>query len=92
MEFIWNPSKAARNLRRHGISFHEAATVFSDPLSTTVYDPDHSVEENRYITVGVSRNYRVIMVAHAEQNDHVRLISARQLTPKERRQYEQRNR
>ena len=92
MEFIWNPSKAARNLRRHGISFHEAATVFSDPLSTTVYDPDHSVEENRYITVGVSRNYRVIMVAYTEQNDHVRIISARQLTPKERRQYEQRNR
>lgn len=91
MEFIWNPGKAAKNLRRHGISFHEAATVFSDPLSTTVYDPDHSVEENRYITVGVSRNYRVIMVAHTEQNDHVRIISARQLTPKERRQYEQRN-
>lgn len=74
------------------VTFTWQLSVFSDPLSTTVYDPDHSVEENRYITVGVSRNYRVIMVTHTEQNDHVRFISARQLTPKERRQYEQRNR
>lgn len=92
MEFIWNPGKAAKNLRRHGISFHEAATLFSDPLSTTVYDPDHSVEENRYITVGISQHGRTLMVAHTGQNDHVRIISARQLTPRERRQYEQRNR
>ena len=89
MEFIWNHSKAASNLRRHGISFHEAATVFSDPLSKTVYDPDHSVEENRYITVGISHCGRILMVAHSEQNDHIRLISARELTRRERRQYEE---
>ena len=89
MEIIWNPGKAARNLQQHGISFHEAATVFSDPLSTTVYDPDHSFEENRYITVGISRHGRVIMVAHSDQNDHIRIISARELTRRERRQYEE---
>ncbi len=89
MEFIWDPGKAASNLRRRGISFHEAATVFSDLLSTTVYDPDHSVEENRYITVGISYRARMLMVAHTEQNDHVRIISVRELTRRERRQYEE---
>lgn len=92
MEFVWDPIKAANNLRRHNISFHEAATVFGDPLSMTVFDPDHSVEENRYITMGMSQHEHMLMVAHTEQNDHVRIISARELTGRERRQYEQGNR
>jgi uncharacterized DUF497 family protein len=88
MEFAWDPNKAESNLRRHVVSFHEAATVFGDPLSTTVPDPDHSLEEERYIIVGTSHRGRISMVAHTEQGDHIRIISARELTRSERRQYE----
>jgi uncharacterized DUF497 family protein len=88
IEFAWDPDKAESNLRRHGVSFHEAATVFGDPLSTTVPDPDHSLEEERYIIVGMSHRGRMLMVAHTEQGDYIRIISARELTRRERRQYE----
>jgi hypothetical protein len=91
MEFAWDPDKAESNLRRHRVSFHEAATVFGDPLSTTVPDPDHSLEEERYIIVGTSHRGRTLMVAHTEQGDHICIISARELTPRERRQYEEGN-
>jgi uncharacterized DUF497 family protein len=91
MEFEWDPSKAASNLRRHNVSFGEAATVFGDPLSTTVADPDHSIGEDRYITIGVSHRGRSLMVAHAEHGDRIRIISARELTPAERAQYEERH-
>jgi hypothetical protein len=88
MDFEWDPRKAARNLVKHGISFHEAATVFGDPLSVTYSDPDHSVSEDRYITIGVSRSGRVLIVAHADRADSIRVISARKTTPRESRQYE----
>ena len=89
MEFDWDPNKATRNLRRHHVSFGEAATVFSDPLSTTVPDPDHSFDEDRSITVGLSHRGRVLMVAHTERGDRIRIISARELTRTERAQYEE---
>ena len=89
MEFDWDPNKATSNLRRHNVSFGEAATVFSDPLSTTVPDPDHSLDEDRAITVGLSHYGRLLMVAHTERGDHIRIISARELTRTERAQYEE---
>ena len=89
MEFDWDPRKAASNLRRHNVSFSEAATVFSDPLSTTVPDPDHSLNEDRSITIGLSYRSRLLMVAHTERGDHIRIISARELTRTERAQYEE---
>ena len=89
IEFEWDPNKAARNLQKHGVSFEEAATVFRDDLSITATDPDHSVEEERYITVGLSGHNRLLIVAHTERGDSVRIISARELTSRERRQYEE---
>jgi uncharacterized DUF497 family protein len=89
MEFDWDPNKATSNLRRHNVSFGEAATVFSDPLSTTVPDPDHSLAEDRFITVGLSHRGRLLMVAHTERGDRIRIISARELTRTERVQYEE---
>jgi len=90
MEFEWDPEKAARNLRKHKVSFIEAATVFSDSLSITVADPDHSAEEKRYITVGQSIRQRTLIVAHTERGDLIRIISARELTRAEREAYEKR--
>jgi len=89
VEFEWNLSKAAENLRKHRVSFNEAATVFGDSLSTTVYDPDHSTDEHRYITVGLSNRGRLLMVAHTESGDRIRIVSARTLTRCERRAYEE---
>lgn len=89
MEFEWNPAKAAKNLRKHKVSFIEAATVFSDDLSVTIFDPDHSEDEDRYITIGLSHRGRLLMVAHAERSDHIRIISARELTIAEREAYEE---
>lgn len=90
MEFEWDPNKAASNLRKHGVSFTEAATVFGDTLSTTVIDPDHSVEEDRFITIGLSYQMRLLIIAHTERADRIRIISARELTRSEREQYERR--
>lgn len=89
MEFEWDPQKAAKNLRKHKVSFAEAATVFSDSLSATVPDPDHSDEEDRYIIVGKSMRFRLLIVAFAERDDRIRIISARELTRAERKAYEQ---
>lgn len=89
IQFEWDPSKASQNLQRHGVAFGEAATVFRDNLSITVPDPDHSTEEDRFITVGLSNFNRLLMIAHTEQGDSIRIISARELTPRERRQYEE---
>lgn len=88
MEFEWDPIKADANLRKHGVSFDEAATVLADPLSITVADPDHSQEEDRLITVGMSFNRRLLLVAHTERGTTIRLISARELTSTERITYE----
>ena len=89
MEFKWDPQKAAKNLRKHKVSFKEAATVFSDPLSATVPDPDHSEEEDRYIIVGMSNRLRLLIVSFAEEGDDIRIISARELTRGERKAYEE---
>jgi len=89
MEFEWDPRKAAENLRKHKVSFNEAATVFGDFLSTTASDPDHSIEEHRYITIGLSNRGRLLMVAHGEGRERIRIISARKLTRTERRAYEE---
>lgn len=91
MEFEWDPDKAATNLRKHGVSFDEAATALADPLSVTVPDPDHSQDEDRYITVGMSFQRRLLIVAHTERDMRVRLISARELTTTERNAYESEN-
>ena len=88
MEFEWDPRKAAANLRKHKVSFLEAATVFGDFFSTTAADPAHSAGEHRYITVGLSNMGRLLMVAHAERGDRIRIISARSLTRREKRAYE----
>ena len=88
MEFEWNARKAARNLRKHKVSFTEAATVFGDFLSTTAADPAHSAGEHRFITVGLSNLGRLLMVAHAERGDGIRIINARTLTAREKRAYE----
>ncbi|HZQ07476.1 MAG TPA: BrnT family toxin [Anaerolineae bacterium] len=92
MDFDWDPQKAAKNLRKHKVSFGEAATVFSDPLSVTVSDPDHSDDEDRYIIVGMSQQSRLLIVSFAERGDLVRVISARKLTRSERQAYEEKNR
>ena len=89
-----DPSKAAANLRKHGVSFNEASTVFGDDLSTTASDPDHAVSEHRYIIIGLSKvsglsnRRRLVMVSHSERAGRIRIISARILTPIERRTYE----
>ena len=89
MVFKWDPRKAAANLKKHGIDFHEAATVLNDTLSTTFPDPDHSSFEPRFVTVGMSSRGRILVVTHTEDGDPVRIISARRATRHERRFYEE---
>jgi uncharacterized DUF497 family protein len=89
MEFEWDPEKAAGNLRKDQVSFQEAASVFGDSLGVTVPDPDHSADENRFITVGLSNRGNLLMVAHAERRQRVRIISARKLSRGEKRAYEE---
>lgn len=88
MDFEWNPNKAMRNLSKHGVSFEEAATVFDDDLAATIPDPDHSEDEERYLTVGYSRRGRLLIVAHTDKGDRTRIISAREVTAHEREAYE----
>lgn len=89
MVFRWDPRKAAANLRRHGVDFHEAATALDDPLSMTFSDRDHSAEEHRYVTIGLSAARQLLVVAHTEEGDVIRIISARRVTRRERRFYEE---
>ncbi len=89
MQFEWEPEKDRDHLARHGISFDEASTVFGDPFAVTIDDPDHSTEERRFVTTGYSTRQRIIIVVHTDRDDSVRLISAREVTPAERRVYEQ---
>ena len=87
-EFEWDPVKAASNLEKHGVSFAEAATVFFDPLSLTVPDPTHSLDEQRFVISGLSYQGRHLVVAHADRGARIRIISARLATPSERNKYE----
>ena len=89
IQFEWDPAKAKMNLRKHGVAFQEAATVLRDPLGITIFDPDHSDEEDRFITFGFSAAGRLLMVAHTERAERIRIISARGLTRAEREAYEQ---
>ena len=89
MDFEWDPRKAEANQRKHGVSFTEAGTVFGDEFATTVSDPDHSKDEDRYITVGWSNRRRLLIVSHADRGDRIRIISARALTRNERKTYEE---
>jgi uncharacterized DUF497 family protein len=86
--FEWDPEKAERNFLKHGVTFREAATVFRDPLGITVDDPDHSDEEDREITIGMSTAQRLLIVAHTDRHHRVRIINARELTRVERQAYE----
>jgi len=88
MDFEWDPAKASQNLKKHGVSFDEAVTAFFDPLSATFDDPDHSIGEQRYITVGFSSGSRLLVVGHTERGKAVRIISARPATAHERKRHE----
>ena len=89
MRFVWDEKKAASNLGKHRISFEEAATVFDDPLSDTFPDPDHSQHEHRFIIRGSSESGKILVVAHTDDGDLVRIISAREATHGERKSYEE---
>jgi uncharacterized DUF497 family protein len=89
MEFEWDSRKDAANRRKHGIGFREAATVFGDPLATTFPDTDHSISEHRFLTIGASLSGRLLVVAHTDIEDTIRIISARPVTRYERRFYEE---
>jgi uncharacterized DUF497 family protein len=89
MKFEWDQEKAAINLRKHGVSFEEASTVFADDLSLTGHDPDHSITEERFVTFGVSNVGRLLVISHVERGDSIRIISARPATRAERKIYEE---
>ena len=89
MEFEWNQAKAAANVSKHAVSFDEARTVFLDPLYVDFYDPDHSLDERRYIIIGESAQGRLLMVSYTEIGDTIRIVSSREITPAERSQYEE---
>jgi len=89
MEFEWNSKKADANKRKHRVTFQEGTTVFGDPLAITFADPDHSEDEERYITFGMSLQRRLLIVSHASRGNKIRIISARLMTHKERKIYEE---
>jgi uncharacterized protein len=89
MWFEWDENKAAQNLVKHGVSFEEALTVFGDPLSDTFDDPDHSIDERRFIIIGISEKGRMLIVAHTDEEESIRIISARAPTREEREFYEE---
>jgi uncharacterized protein len=89
LAFEWDERKAEKNLKKHGVSFEEASTVFGDPLALTIPDPLHSDEEDRFITLGESHQRRLIVVVFTERGDKIRIISARVATRRERKDYEE---
>lgn len=89
MRFEWDPKKAAANVRKHGITFPEAATVFGDPLAITFDDPDHSEDEERHLTFGLSLQGRLMVVSHTERRDRTRIINARLMYREEKVIYEE---
>ncbi len=86
--FDWDPAKAEANLRKHGVSFEEACTIFVDPLARTIPDPQHSLGERRFVCIGMTRSGRLLVVPHAERDGRIRIISARETVRQERRFYE----
>jgi uncharacterized protein len=89
LRFSWDPAKAAANVSKHHLSFPEAATAFGDPLSITIADPVHSIDEERFLLVGLTKQGRLVIVAHRTVGDEIRLISARLATRRERTTYEE---
>ncbi len=91
MRFEWDLKKNKANIKKHGVSFEEAQTVFFDPLAKVADDPDHSSQEDRFIAVGHSSFHRVLLVVHCfrEKGSTIRIVSARKLTKSEREQYEE---
>ena len=89
MRFTWDPNKAVSNLRDHGVSFEEASTVFGDPLAVTIPDPDHSIGQERLLTMGQSTVVQLLVVSHTEEGDTIHIISARRATTHERKDYEE---
>ena len=93
MIYEWDSEKAAENKRKHGVSFDEASSVFLDPLALTFDDPDHSLSEHRFITIGITSNQRLVFVAHVNKDeDRIRIISAREATRRESYEYQERSR
>ena len=90
MDFEWDPEKARANESKHRVSFMEACEVFDDDHSSTVPDPDHSADEDRYLIFGMSKAGKHLVVSYTERDDRIRPISARTMTPRERKAYEQR--
>jgi len=86
--FEWDDAKARSNLRKHGVSFEDAVTVFDDPLAVTRDDPDHSEDERRFLTIGNSKGGRLLVVCHSDRPNRIRLISARNANRRERRYHE----
>ncbi len=89
MVFRWDPRKATANQRKHGVDFLDATSVLQDPFGTTFPDIDHSRGEARFLTIGMSASGHLLVVAHTEEDDTIRIISARRATPRERRFYEE---
>jgi hypothetical protein len=89
MNIEWDPKKAKSNLRKHGVSFDEAATALGDPMAATGADPDHSITEERYVTFGVSERGRLLVVSHTEEGETIRIISARTAKKGEQELYEE---
>lgn len=90
LTFEWDKQKSVSNLEKHGITFEEASTVFMDSFSLTISDPLHSLEEQRFVTIGESVEREILVVVHTQQERNIRIISAREATRKERRDYEKR--
>ncbi len=88
MEFEWDLAKAAANLAKHGVAFPEAMSVFGDALEVTIPDPVHSVAEARFVSIGLSEARRLLVVTYTEREGRIRIISAREAAPGERRHYE----
>ncbi len=88
LHFEWDARKAMSNAAKHGVSFKEATTVFGDPRSLTIPDPEHSAVEKRFVILGCSHTGRLLVVVHTERGDHLRVISARPASRKERKSYE----
>ena len=88
LKFEWDVKKARENIKKHGVSFEEASTIFGDPLALTIYDPLHSEEEDRFVTLGESEKGRLMVVSFTDREDRIRIISARVATRQERKDYE----
>ena len=88
MQFEWDGAKATENVKKHQVSFHEASTVFGDPLAITIDDPNHTIDEQRFLTIGQTVQGRLIVLAHTERRGRIRILSARDATRPESRQYE----